>query len=240
MISVIPAIDIIDGRCVRLKRGNFTEQTIYYDDPLDIAMIFHDHGLKRLHLVDLDGARAGRIMNYRILEKIFEKTGMIIDFGGGLKQDEDVEIAFRSGAAMITTGTIAVKDPLTVEQWLVKYGPERIILGADFIDGKIAVNAWQDQTNHDIFQFIQHYRARGILNVICTDISRDGMMQGPSFDLYRQFRTQFGDIGLIASGGITTPSDLDELGRMGMDGAIIGRALYEQTIEFKDLKKYLT
>jgi len=239
MIKVIPAIDIIDGRCVRLKKGNFTEQTIYYDDPLDIAMIFHDHGLKRLHLVDLDGARAGRIINYRILEKITEKTGMVIDFGGGLKQDDDIEIAFRSGAAMITAGTIAVKDPLTVERWLMKYGPERIILGADFNDGKIAVNAWQDQTGYDVFQYISQYRATGIRNVICTDISRDGMMQGPSFDLYRQLRIQFGDIGLIASGGITTSSDLDELDCIGMDGAIIGRALYEQTIKFEDLNKYL-
>jgi phosphoribosylformimino-5-aminoimidazole carboxamide ribotide isomerase len=240
MITVIPAIDIIDGRCVRLKRGNFTAQTVYYDDPLDIAMIFHYHGLKRLHLVDLDGARAGRIVNYRILEKIFEKTGMVIDFGGGIKQDNDIEIAFRSGAAMITAGTIAVKEPLTVERWIERYGPEKIILGADFYKGKIAVNAWQDSTSHDIIQFIGQYRSRGIRNVICTDISRDGMMQGPSFDVYRQLKIKFRDIGLVASGGITTPSDLDELDRIGLNGAIIGRALYEQTIKFEDLNKYLT
>jgi phosphoribosylformimino-5-aminoimidazole carboxamide ribotide isomerase len=240
MIRVIPAIDIIDGRCVRLKRGNFTGQTVYYDDPLDIAMIFHRHGLKRLHLVDLDGARAGRIVNYRILEKIFEKTGMIIDFGGGIRQDSDIEIAFRSGAAMITAGTVAVGEPLTVERWIERYGPEKIILGADFYKGKIAVNAWQDSTSHDIIQFIGQYRSRGIRNVICTDISRDGMMQGPSFDVYRQLRIKFSDIGLVASGGITTPSDLDELDRIGLDGAVIGRALYEQTIKFEDINKYLT
>jgi phosphoribosylformimino-5-aminoimidazole carboxamide ribotide isomerase len=240
MIEIIPAIDIIEGRCVRLSKGDFTRQTIYYEDPLEVAMIFRDHGLKRLHLVDLDGAKSGRIINHGILEKISKKTSMIIDFGGGLKHDTDVEIAFRSGAAMITVGTIAVRNPATVKRWLRKYGPERIILGADFNNGKIAVNAWRDRTRHDIFQFISQYKMAGIRNVICTDINRDGMMQGPSIDYYKKLRDWFGDIGLIAGGGITTSSDIDELDRIGMDGAIIGRAIYEQTIKFDDLKKYLT
>lgn len=240
MIEIIPAIDIIDGHCVRLKRGDFTRKTIYYDDPLDVARIFRDHGLKRLHLVDLDGAREGKIMNYRILEKIVEKTGMIIDFGGGLKKDSDVETAFRSGAAMITAGTIAVRKPATVKRWLRKYGPGKIILGADSINGKIAVSAWRDHTGIDVFQFISQYRESGIQNVICTDINRDGMMQGPATDFYRQLKDRFRDIRLIASGGITTPSDIDELDCLGMDGAIIGKAIYEQTIKFEDLKKYFS
>ena len=239
MIEIIPAIDIIDGRCVRLQRGDFTRKTTYYDDPLEIALIFCDHGLKRLHLVDLDGARKGRIINHRILENISKKTNMIIDFGGGLKQDSDVEIAFRSGAAMITAGSVAVREPAAVERWLLKYGPEKILLGADFNNRKIAVNAWREVTGHDIFQFISKYRMAGIRNVICTDIKRDGMMKGPSIEFYRQLREQFRDLGLIASGGITTPSDIDELDHIGLDGAIIGRAIYEQTIQFEDLKKYL-
>jgi len=239
MIEIIPAIDIINGRCVRLKRGDFTQQTIYHDDPLEMAIIFRDHGLKRLHLVDLDGARKGRIVNYRILEKISERTGLIIDFGGGLKKDSDVEIAFQSGASMITAGTIAVREPATVERWLRNYGPEKIVLGADFNNGKIVVNAWRDPTSHDISQFISRYRTIGIRNVICTDISRDGMMQGPAIDFYRQLKDRFRDIRLIASGGITTPSDIDELDHVGMDGAIIGRAIYEKTIKFTDLKKFL-
>ncbi|KPK84123.1 MAG: 1-(5-phosphoribosyl)-5-[(5-phosphoribosylamino)methylideneamino] imidazole-4-carboxamide isomerase [Bacteroides sp. SM23_62_1] len=239
MIEIIPSIDILDGRCVRLERGDFRRQTIFYDDPLEMALFIHDHGLKRLHLVDLDGAKKGKIVNHSILEKISGKTGLIIDFGGGIKQDSDVEIAFRSGATMITVGTVAARDPARVVRWLQLYGPEKIILGADVRNGKITVNAWRDLTVYDIFDFINQYKMAGIHHVMCTDINRDGMMQGPSINLYRQLRSRFNDIRLIASGGIAVLSDIENLDKIGMDGAIIGRALYEQTITFDDLKKFL-
>lgn len=238
-MEIIPAIDIIDGRCVRLKKGNFSEKTIYHDDPVEAAMIFRKNGFKRLHLVDLDGARKGKVFNYRILERIFNKTGLVIDFGGGIKTDIDVEIAFQSGAAMITAGSIAVQDPASVIRWIKKYGADRIILGADVDKGKIAVNAWQTETGHDIFKFIDGFRDMGIQKVICTEISRDGMMQGPADDLYRQLRLKFRDIFLIASGGISSLSDLRGLIETGIDGAIIGRALYERTITFKELQKFI-
>jgi phosphoribosylformimino-5-aminoimidazole carboxamide ribotide isomerase len=238
-MEIIPAIDIIDGRCVRLKKGNFSEKTIYNDDPVEVAMMFRDQGFERLHLVDLDGAKAGNVVNYSILEEIFIKTGLVIDFGGGIKTDTDVEIAFQSGAAMITAGSIAVKDPASVIRWIKKYSPEKIILGADVSNGKIAVNAWQTETVHEIFGFINGFRNTGIQKVICTDISRDGMMQGPAYELYKRLRKQFEDIYFIASGGISALADLDDLSEIGIDGVIIGRAIYEQTITFKDLQKFI-
>jgi phosphoribosylformimino-5-aminoimidazole carboxamide ribotide isomerase len=238
-MEIIPAIDIMNGKCVRLKRGNFSEKTIYHDDPVEMASIFHDQGLNRLHLVDLDGAKAGRIMHHDILEKIFLKTGSIIDFGGGIKSDKDVEILFHSGAAMITAGSIAVKDPDIVSRWIKRYGHEKIILGADADNGHIAVNAWLVDSGIDIIKFIENYRNRGMRKVICTDISRDGMMKGPGIELYRRIRIQFKDLYLIAGGGISVPDDLEELQRTGVDGVIIGKALYEQTITFKDLQKFI-
>jgi phosphoribosylformimino-5-aminoimidazole carboxamide ribotide isomerase len=206
---------------------------------VEVAMIFRDQGFKRLHVVDLDGAKAGKVMNYSILEKICNKSGLVIDFGGGIKTDMDVEIAFQLGAAMITAGSIAVKDPDSVIRWIKKYGADKIILGADTDAGKITVNAWQTETVHDIFGFIEGYICMGIKKVICTEISRDGMMQGPAVDLYRQLRQQFKDIYLVASGGIISMSDLEDLTEIGIDGAIIGRALYEQKISFKELQKFL-
>jgi phosphoribosylformimino-5-aminoimidazole carboxamide ribotide isomerase len=238
-MEIIPAIDINDGRCVRLKKGNFSEKTVYHDDPVEVAMIFRDQGFKRLHVVDLDGAKAGKVMNYNILEKICNKTGLAIDFGGGIKTDIDVEIAFQLGAAMITAGSIAVKDPDSIVRWIKKYGADKIILGADTDEGKITVNAWQTETVHDIFGFIEGYLYMGVKKVICTEISRDGMMQGPAVDLYRQLRQQFKDIYLMASGGISAMSDLEELTEIGIDGAIIGSALYERKISFKELQKFL-
>lgn len=238
-MEIIPAIDIIEGKCVRLRKGDFSAKTIYHDDPVEMAVIFHDHGLGRLHLVDLDGAKVGKVIHYRILEKIFSKTGMIIDFGGGLKTNMDLEIAFQSGAAMITAGSIAVKDPGSVVRWLEKYGPDKIILGADVNNGRIAVNAWQTETKQEIFSFIDAYQKCGIRKVICTEISRDGMMQGPAVDLYGQIRDRWKDLFLVASGGVSVPSDLDELVKTGLNGAIIGKALYEQTITFKDLQKFI-
>jgi len=238
-MEIIPAIDIIDGRCVRLKKGNFSEKTVYHNDPVEMAMLLHDQGLNRLHLIDLDGARAGKVINYGILEKISSRTGMIIDFGGGIKTDIDVEIAFQSGAAMITAGSIAVKDPASIIRWIKKFGREKIILGADVNKGHIAIDAWLTDSGQEIFGFIDGYINAGIQKVICTDISRDGMMNGPAIDLYRQIRNQFKDIYLIASGGISALSDLDKLDRIGINGVIIGRALYEQTITFENLQKFI-
>ena len=238
-MEIIPAIDIIDGRCVRLKKGNFSEKTVYHNDPVEMAMLLHDQGLNRLHLIDLDGARAGKVINYGILEKISSRTGMIIDFGGGIKTDIDVEIAFQSGAAMITAGSIAVKDPVSIIRWIKKFGREKIILGADVNKGHIAIDAWLTDSGQEIFGFIDGYINAGIQKVICTDISRDGMMNGPAIDLYRQIRNQFKDIYLIASGGISALSDLDKLDRIGINGVIIGRALYEQTITFENLQKFI-
>jgi phosphoribosylformimino-5-aminoimidazole carboxamide ribotide isomerase len=238
-MDIIPAIDIMDGKCVRLKKGNFSEKTIYHNDPVEMAILFRDEGLSRLHLVDLDGAKAGKVINYEILEKIFFKTGMVIDFGGGIKTDMDMEIAFQSGAAMITAGSIAVKDPDSIIRWIKKFSREKIILGADVNKGHIAIDAWLTDSELEVIGFIDNYKKAGIQKVICTDISRDGMMKGPAIDLYRQIRDQFKDLFLIASGGVSVPSDLDELENEGMNGVIIGRALYEQTITFKDLQKFI-
>ena len=238
-MEIIPAIDIIDGKCVRLKKGKFSDKTVYHDDPVSVAMTFRDNGFKRLHLVDLDGAKRGRVANNLILEKIFEKTGMIIDFGGGIRSDADVELVFKSGAAMITAGSIAVQDPGKVFTWLEKYGQEKIILGADVQNGKIMVNAWENHSDQDLFTFIDKFMDKGIRKIICTDTTRDGIMQGPALDLYSHLKFRFRDAFIIASGGITSPGDIEELEIIGINGAIIGKAIYERYIEFKDLEKYL-
>lgn len=238
-MEIIPAIDIIDGKCVRLKRGNFSDKTIYHDDPVSVAMTFRDNGIKRLHLVDLDGAREGRIINNLILKKIFEKTGLVIDFGGGIRSDADVELAFQSGAAMITAGSIAVNDPERVFAWIEKYGPDKIILGADVKNGKIVIEAWKSKSDQDISAFIEKFMDKGIRKIICTDTIRDGIMQGPALDLYSLLKFRFREAYIIASGGITSPGDIEALEIIGIDGAIIGRAIYERYIEFKDLQKFL-
>jgi phosphoribosylformimino-5-aminoimidazole carboxamide ribotide isomerase len=238
-MEIIPAIDIIDGECVRLKKGNFLDKTVYHDDPVKVAMTFRDNGFKRLHLVDLDGTKAARVVNNLILKKIFDATGLVIDFGGGIRSDADAELAFRSGAAMIITGSIAVKDPARVASWINKHGQDKIILGADVNNGKIVVDAWQTVTVHDLFTFIESFINKGVQKVMCTDISRDGMMQGPAFELYRQLRVRFMDVFFIAGGGISTLAELEELREIGIDGAIIGKAIYEQTITLKELQKFL-
>jgi phosphoribosylformimino-5-aminoimidazole carboxamide ribotide isomerase len=238
-MEIIPAIDIIDGKCVRLKKGNFSDKTVYHDDPVKVAMTFSDNGFKRLHLVDLDGTKAARVVNNLILKKIFDATGLVIDFGGGIRSDADAELAFKSGAAMIITGSIAVKDPARVASWINKHGQNKIILGADVNNGKIVVDAWQTVTVHDLFTFIESFINKGVQKVMCTDVSRDGMMQGPAFALYRQLRVRFKDVFLIAGGGISTLAELEELREIGIDGAIIGKAIYEQTITLKELQKFL-
>jgi phosphoribosylformimino-5-aminoimidazole carboxamide ribotide isomerase len=237
-IEIIPAIDIIGGKCVRLSQGDYNKKTIYNEDPLEVARMFEAAGMQRLHLVDLDGAREKQIVNYKVLETIASKTSLTIDFGGGLKTDADLKIAFESGAAMVTGGSIAVKEPEVFIHWLEQYGCERIILGADARDGKIAVSGWQEDSSLEIIPFILSYTERGISKVISTDISRDGMLEGPSFKLYQEILSEFPSLYLIASGGIATMSDIHRLAEMAIPGVITGKAIYEGRISLREIEKY--
>jgi phosphoribosylformimino-5-aminoimidazole carboxamide ribotide isomerase len=239
MITIIPAIDIIDGKCVRLTQGDFNTKKVYGNDPLIIARRFEDLGIKRLHMVDLDGTREKHIVNHAVLQKVAQKTSLSIDFGGGVQSEEDVRIALDSGAKQITAGSIAVRDENLVKSWIEKFGQENIILGADIRNGKIAVSGWQEQTELDLNFFLGKYIASGIKYTICTDISRDGLLQGPATDLYRSVKTDFYDLYLIASGGVSSVDDLNALNHAGIDGVIIGKALYEGRIKFEELKSFL-
>lgn len=240
MIEIIPAIDLIDGKCVRLTQGDYSQKKIYNEDPLEVAKEFEASGIRRLHLVDLDGAKAQHIVNWRVLQRIASETSLIIDFGGGLKSDDDLRIAFESGAAMITGGSIAVKNRDIFTRWIESYGAEKIILGADVKDEKIAVSGWLEDTNLAINPFIKSYRTKGITKVICTDISKDGMMQGPSFDLYKRLLVDFPDLYLIASGGVSSFDDILELDKQGIPAVITGKAIYEGSITLSQLSNYLT
>jgi phosphoribosylformimino-5-aminoimidazole carboxamide ribotide isomerase len=237
-MKIIPAIDIIEGKCVRLSQGDFSQATTYYNDPLEVAKQFEEFGLRYLHLVDLDGARKGKITNHKVLERIAQNTSLIIDFGGGLKTDEDVRIAFESGATQITGGSIAVKDPELFERWIEMYGTDKIILGADVSQGNIAVSGWQEASELDVFSFVNSYYSKGLTRVICTDISKDGMLLGPGFSLYQSLFDRFPKLQLIASGGVTTLDDLTQLQAMGCEGAIIGKAIYEGTLGLKELAAF--
>ncbi len=242
-MEIIPAIDIIDGSCVRLTQGNYGEKTLYHKDPLYAAKQFADAGLRRLHLVDLDGARTGSIVNYRILERIADQTDLVIDFGGGIKRDEDIRIAFNSGAAMVTGGSVAVKAPDLFLRWLSIYGSDKIILGADAQDRHISVSGWTEQSQIEIIEFIEQYLRRGIRKVISTDIGKDGMMQGPAIELYqdilnRVHRKKEHQVELIASGGVSSEGDLEALEAVGVAGVIIGKALYEGAISLAVLSAW--
>ena len=239
MITIIPAIDIIDAKCVRLSQGNYNQKTVYNEHPLEVAKMFEDAGITRLHLVDLDGAKAKHIVNYKVLETISSKTGLIIDFGGGLKTDDDLRIAFECGAQMVTGGSIAVKDRETFLDWIGKYGAEKIILGADAKDKMIAVSGWQEVSELSILDFIESYTIKGIQQVISTDIARDGMLTGPSIDLYKEIMAKFPNLELIASGGIATMKDIYELDEMGIPGVITGKAIYENRISLAEISKFL-
>ena len=238
-MRIIPAIDIIEGKCVRLTKGDYNTKIIYNENPLEVALAFEDAGIEYLHVVDLDGAKASHIVNYRILEQIASKTNLKIDFGGGLKSDEDLHIAFESGANQITGGSIAVKNAPVFEDWVATFGADKIILGADCTHEKIAVSGWQEESNLNVIPFIQDYQSKGIHYVICTDISKDGMLQGPSFDLYERILTQVSDIKLIASGGISTFHEIPQLAKLGCEGVIIGKAIYENRISLKELETYI-
>lgn len=239
MIEIIPAIDIIDGKCVRLSQGDYNQKIIYNDNPVEVAKMFEDAGIRRLHVVDLDGAKAQHIVNYKILDQIAHKTNLVIDFGGGLKSDEDLRIAFESGADMVTGGSIAVKNPEVFSSWIEKYGAEKIILGADVKDEKIAVSGWTETTDLDLMPFIKGYKNQGISKVICTDISKDGMLAGTSIDLYKKILKEEPDIYLIASGGVSSIQDIDDLVEINVPAVITGKAIYEGRFSLKDLQKYL-
>jgi phosphoribosylformimino-5-aminoimidazole carboxamide ribotide isomerase len=238
MISIIPAIDILDGKCVRLSQGDYEQKKVYNEDPLEVAKMFEEHGLNRLHVVDLDGAKANRIINYRVLERIASRTSLIIDFGGGLKSDADLEIAFNSGATMVTGGSVAVKNPEIFHGWIDKYGAKHIILGADCKDKKIAVSGWTENTDEELVPFIQKWRQQGVSKVICTDISKDGMLTGPNIALYNEIRENESDIYLIASGGISCIRDIELLEESNIHGVIIGKAIYEGNIQLKELLRF--
>ena len=232
---IIPAIDIIDGKCVRLTHGDYDQKKIYNENPVEVAKEFEGAGIERLHLVDLDGAKAKHIVNWKVLERIANQTNLTIDFGGGIKTDKDAEIAFNSGAMQITGGSIAVKDPETFEGWLDKYGSEKIILGADCRNEQIAISGWQETTNLNLFDFLKGYIAKGVKYVICTDIAKDGALEGTSVDLYKKIRSAFPDLQLIASGGVTDMSDVEALTAIGCYGAIIGKAIYEGNLTLNEL-----
>ena len=234
-MRIIPAIDIIEGKCVRLSKGDYSTKKIYNEDPLEVAQEFEDAGLQYLHLVDLDGAKEKHIVNWRVLEKLAGKTNLQIDFGGGIKSDDDLRIAFECGAHQITGGSIAVKEPVTFTSWITKYGAEKIILGADAHEGKIAVSGWQESSELEIGQFIQDHVNKGIEYVISTDIAKDGMLEGPSFDLYRKLLERMPELKLIASGGVSSMDDLYQLKELNLDGAIVGKAIYEGRIDLFEL-----
>lgn len=238
-MRIIPAIDIIDGQCVRLSKGDYTTKKIYNENPLEVAKEFEAHGIEYLHLVDLDGAKSKHIVNHKVLEQIATKTSLKIDFGGGLKTDDDLRIAFESGAQQITGGSIAVKDKEIFTRWIQTYGADKIILGADALDEKVAISGWQEESKEELLPFIQAYQEHGIKYVICTDISKDGMLEGPSFDLYEKILKSVSDLKLIASGGISTFEELPRLADMGCEGTIIGKAIYENKISLKQLETYI-
>jgi len=233
-VRIIPAIDIIDGKCVRLSKGDYNTKKIYNESPLEVAKEFEDHGIEFLHLVDLDGAKSEAIINYKTLEQITSATKLKVDFGGGIKSDKDITIAFESGAYKITAGSVAAKDPELFIKWIKRFRSEKIILGADCRNRMIATNGWLEDSTIDVVDFIQNYERRGLKDVVCTDISKDGMLAGPSVALYKEILSN-SSINLIASGGVTTLEDLKELEAIGCEGAIIGKALYEGQLTLKEL-----
>ena len=239
MIELIPVIDIIDGKCVRLSQGDYNSKKVYNENPVEVAKELEAHGIRRLHVVDLDGAASHHVVNYRTLEQIASRTSLVIDFGGGVKSDEDLVIAFESGAQMVTGGSIAVKNPERFCHWLQTYGSERIILGADVKDRRIAVNGWKDESACELFPFLEDYVGKGIRKVICTDINCDGMLQGPSISLYKEMLEAHPDLYLIASGGVGSTEDIRQLEATGIPAVIFGKALYEGRITFKELEAFM-
>lgn len=238
-MQIIPAIDIIDGKCVRLTQGDYAQKTIYNENPLEVALEFESIGISRLHLVDLDGAKLGKVVNYKVLEKIASKTKLYIDFGGGIKTDDDIETVYNYGADLATIGSIAVKNKELFFSWVEKYGAEKLFLGADVKHEKIAIDGWLETTNVSIYDFIEENLTEGIKYVFCTDISKDGLLQGPSIDLYKNILSKFSSLNLTASGGVSKLEDLVELKNIGCSSAIVGKAIYEGRITMNELKTFL-
>lgn len=235
-MRIIPAMDIMEGKCVRLSQGDYAKKKIYNENPVDVALQFKDAGLRHLHLVDLDGAKAKHIVNYKTLEKIASRTSLKIDFGGGIKSREDLRIAFECGAAQATAGTMAVTGKKLFLEWLREFGPDRIILGADCRQGKIAIAGWMTSTETEVTDFISEYQKDGVKYVICTDIEKDGMLEGPAFELYKSISEKSPDIELIASGGVSSLDDIEKLSDLRLSGVIIGKAIYEGKIKLRDLQ----
>ena len=239
MIEIIPAIDLIDGKCVRLSQGDYAQKTVYNENPLEVAKMFADAGIRRLHLVDLDGAKAHHIVNHKVLERITSGTDLVVDFGGGLKSDDDLRIAFECGASMVTGGSIAVKNPDVFSSWISKFGAEKIILGADVKNEKIAVGGWLETTELELLPFIKNYIQQGITKIICTDISKDGMLQGPALELYKKMLAAQPDMYLIASGGVSSVRDIELLHEAAVPAVITGKAIYEGRITLKELSRFI-
>ncbi len=238
-MQIIPAIDLIDGKCVRLTQGDYAQKKIYNKHPLEVARQFEDAGLERLHLVDLDGARQKAVKNWKVLETIASKTKLVIDFGGGVSTEQDVQIVFDSGAAFATVGSIAVKDETEFIKWLMKFGAEKFILGADVKDKMIAIHGWMETTDKSVFDFIENYIGRGVKQIFCTDVNRDGKLEGPSLGLYKEIIEKFPNLFFIASGGVANIDDLSQLREIGCSGVIIGKAIYENRISLQDLKRFV-
>lgn len=239
MIEIIPAIDIIDGKCVRLTQGDYNQKKVYNEDPVEVAKEMEANGVKRLHTVDLDGARSQHVINHKTIERIADHTSLIIDFGGGIKSNEDIDTAFAAGASMVTIGSIAVKNPELFLSWVDKYGPDRIILGADVKNGLISINGWKEEGEEKLLPFIHKYNDKGINNVLCTDISKDGMLQGPAINLYKDIMEEFPQLNLIASGGVSSIKDIRALDEAGIPSVVFGKAIYEGKIKLEELSEFL-
>ena len=237
-MEIIPAIDIIEGKCVRLTHGDYSQKTIYNEKPLEVAKEFEDAGIKRLHLVDLDGAKAGAVKNWKVLETIAGKTSLVIDFGGGIKTEKDVQIVFDSGAALATVGSIAVKDEESFTKWIDLSGANKFLLGADVKAEKITISGWTEQTEIWVYDFVQKYLEKGITQIFCTDVSKDGALEGPSTELYKSIVQKFPELHFIASGGVSSIDDVYKLEEVGCEGVIIGKAIYEGRIRLDELKRW--
>ena len=239
MIELIPAIDIINGQCVRLTKGDYKQKKVYHDDPVAVAKDFESLGFRRLHIVDLDGAKSKHIVNDAVLRGITSATSLTIDFGGGIKTEEDIEKAFEAGAAMVTIGSVAVTDPDLFIGWLKKYGPEKLILGADVRNGMISINGWKEDSSEPLLPFLRKYIDAGVVNVLCTEISKDGTLQGPAVALYKEVMANYPQLHLIASGGVSRQEDIEELEREGIPAVVFGKAIYEGRIDLKSLIKQI-